>query len=284
MPERHHFFDLLHADLPSVGEIERAYALEHAPAVTRLSFPGWTDGTQLPPSSWYDAAAAGMNPPHGWVLVDHEDWGEATQAARLETAANFATMYAELKSRRPDLKFAFYAFGIKHNNTWPALGTGSADYQTWQQQSNDYAEMLAVVDALCPALYFWYTAADDGLAFTQARSPGLFRGYLTDARRLLDQYGAPNRPIYPYIWWRKHDASRDLESWIWNDMLEQTLLLADGFVLWGGYQQNWNPWDQWVRVFTGVLRQHRSNAAASPAAVGARLARALPSGKAFRRS
>ena len=60
MPERHFFFDLLHTNLPSVGEIERTYALEHAPAVTRHSFPGWTDGSQLPPASWYDAAAAGL--------------------------------------------------------------------------------------------------------------------------------------------------------------------------------------------------------------------------------
>lgn len=249
VPERHYFFDLLHTGLPSISTMERTYGIQHAPAVTRLSAPGWTDGTQLPPGSWYDTVAASLNPPHGWVLVDHEDWFETTQAQRLATASNFATLYNGLKSRRPDLKFAFYAFGLKHNNTWPALGTASADYQTWQQQSNDYAEVLAVVDALCPTLYFWYTEADDGLAFTQARSPGLFRGYLTDARRLLDQYGAPNRPVYPYIWWRKQDASKDLELWIWKDMLAQCKELADGFVLWGGYQQTWDANAWWINPF-----------------------------------
>ena len=255
--ERHYFFDLLHLGLPPVAAIERTYKVEHAPAVTRRSFPGWTDGAKLPPSSWYDAAAAGLRPIHGWVLIDHEDWFEATQAQRLATASNFATLYRALKSRRPDLKFAFYGYGVKHNNTWPALGIDSPDYQAWQRMSEDYAEMLAVVDALCPSLYFWYTEADDGLAFTKARSPGLFRGYLTDARRLLDQYGAPNRPVYPYIWWRKHDASKDLEDWIWRDMLETTLSLADGFVLWGGYQQTWNRGEAWLKSLLDARYAHR---------------------------
>jgi hypothetical protein len=255
--ERHYFFDLLHSGLPPVAEIERTYKMEHAPAVTRHSFPGWTDGKQLPPPSWYDAAAAGLRPIHGWVLIDHEDWGEATQAARLQTAANFAALYRALKSRRPDLKFAFYGYGVKHNNIWPSLGIDSPDYQAWQRMSDDYAEMLAVVDALCPTLYFWFTEADDGLAFTKARSPGVFRGYLTDARRLLDQYGAPNRPVYPYIWWRKHDASKDLEDWIWRDMLETTLSLADGFVLWGGYQQTWNRGEEWLKSLLDARYAHR---------------------------
>lgn len=257
MPERHYFFDLLHHNLPPAGKIEKAYALEHAPALTRLASPEWTDGSQLPPGQWYDSVASTLNPRHGWVLVDHEDWFEATQAQRLATAANFATMYRELKSRRPDLKFAFYGFGIKHHNTWPALGPDSPEYQSWQRMSDDYAEMLAVVDALCPTLYFWYSEADNGTAFTKARSPGLFRGYLTDARRLLDKYGAPNRPVYPYIWWRKHDASKDLEDWIWRDMLKTSLALADGFVLWGGYQQEWDPWAPWMRVFSSLTRQHK---------------------------
>ena len=249
VPERHYFFDLLHAGLPSIPTIERTYGIQHAPAVTRLSAPGWTDGTKLPPGSWYDAVTENLNPSHKWVLVDHEDWFEETQAQRLATASNFATLYRGLKSRRPDLKFAFYAFGIKHHSTYPAFSPSSPDYQAWQRMSDDYAEMLAVVDALCPTLYFWYTEADDGLAFTQARSPGLFRGYLTDARRLLDQYGAPNRPVYPYIWWRKHDASKDLELWIWKDMLAQCKELADGFVLWGGYQQKWDAGAWWINPF-----------------------------------
>lgn len=270
MPERHHFFDLLHTNLPPAAEIERAYVMEHAPAVTRLSYPGWADGTQLPPPAWYDAVAAGVNPAHGWVLIDHEQWFESTQEQRLATSHNFAVMYTELKSRRPDLKFAFYGFGIKHHNTWPALGIDSPDYQQWQSMSDDYAEMISVVDALCPTLYFWYTEEDEGLAFTQARSPGLFRGYLTDARRLLDQYGAPNRPVYPYIWWRKHDASKDLEEWIWRDMLWATLTYADGFVLWGGYQQIWEPWARWMRIFTVMLRQHKieHGAATRPRSAG----------------
>ena len=249
VPERHYFFDLLHAGLPSIPTIERTYGIQHAPAVTRWSAPGWTDGTKLPPGSWYDVVTENLNPSHKWVLVDHEDWFEGTQAQRLATAFNFATLYRGLKSRRPDLKFAFYAFGIKHHSTYPAFSPSSPDYQAWQRMSDDYAEMLAVVDALCPTLYFWYTEADDGLAFTQARSPGLFRGYLTDARRLLDQYGAPNRPVYPYIWWRKHDASKDLELWIWKDMLAQCKELADGFVLWGGYQQKWDAGAWWINPF-----------------------------------
>lgn len=257
MPERHYFFDLLHRNLPPVSEVEKAYALEYAPALTRLASPEWTDGSQLPPGAWYDSVAKQLNPRHGWVLVDHEDWGEATQAQRLATASNFATMYKEMKSRRPDLKFAFYGYGIKHDNTRPSLGPDSPDYQAWQRMSEDYAEMLAVVDGLCPTLYFWCTEAEDGLAFTKARSPGLFRGYLADARRLLDTYGAKDRPIYPYIWWRKHDATKDLEDWIWRDMLTTTMAMADGFVLWGGYQQTWDPWERWVRVFSSVTRQQK---------------------------
>lgn len=254
MSMKQYFYDLLHVNLPLHIHVFRMYGLMRIKTLTQHVSPEWVDGSQLPPPQWYDSVVQKINTAQ-WVFIDHEQWGEATQSDRINTAAKFATMYRELKNRRPDVKFAFYAYGIKHDNTKPALNNTSIDYQTWQRQSDDYAEMLSVVDALCPSLYFWYTEADNGTEFTKLRSPGLFNGYLTDARRLLDQYGAKGRPIYPYIWWRKHDNSKNLELWIWKDMLNAVLQHANGYILWGGYQQQWNDRELWVHQLLSSMQQ-----------------------------
>lgn len=249
MPETHYFSDLLHSSQPSDTALFRLYGLESLKATTRLSFPGWTDASNLPPTSWYDAAAAGLNPTHGWVAIDHENWTGENQADRLATSAKFATFYSEMKSRRPDLKFGFYAYGIRVHFTNPAYPTDDSRYIAWQRENEDYAEMNAVVDALFPTLYCWFDVATDGLSFMQFRFPKLFQAYLLECRRMLDTYGRKDRPIFPYIWWRKHDDSAELDAWVWEGMLQSCQQYANGCVLWGGYRRVWDDRATWWTMF-----------------------------------
>lgn len=246
MPETRHFFDLLHLNQPSDAVLSKTYRMEPLRATTRLSFPGWDNPLQLPPASWYDAAASELNPSHGWVAIDHENWTGENQADRIATAAKFVTLYTELKSRRPDLKFAFYAYGISVHFTNPAYPVDDSRYIAWQRENEDYAEMNAVVDALLPTLYCWYDVATDGLPFMEFRFPKLFQAYLLECRRMLDTYGRQDRPIFPYIWWRKHDDSADLDAWVWEGMVDSCRELANGWILWGGYQRQWDPKAWWI--------------------------------------
>lgn len=246
MAETWRFFDLLHVNRPSDIIVSQTYKMAPLPATTRHSFPGWTDPLQLPSPSWYDAAAAGLNPSHGWVAIDHEAWTGETQADRIATSAKFATVYRELKSRRPDLKFGFYAYGIRVDFTKPAYPIDDSRYIAWQRENEDYAEMNAVVDALFPTLYCWFDVASDGLPFMQFRFPKLFHAYILECRRMLATYGDPNRSVFPYIWWRKHDDTRDLDAWVWKEMLCSCVHLADGWVLWGGHQRQWDANNWWI--------------------------------------
>ncbi len=254
MRERHIFFDLLHLNKPSDAKIAQTYGMEPLRATIRTTYAGWTDETKLPPGVWYDNLAANAKPPHGWVAIDHEAWPGENQKDRKETATKFATVYKELKSRRPDLKFGFYGYGIRVHNTNPAYPPGTPQYTGWQKENDDYAEMDAVVDALFPTLYFWFTEDQFGKAHITNRVPSLFNAYCSEARRMLDTYGKKDRPVYPYIWWRRHDAKAELNAYVWEAMFTTAMTRADGCVLWGGYQQQWDANAWWLPRFLDRIR------------------------------
>jgi hypothetical protein len=254
MPDRRYFYDLLHTGKPAAAEFWRL-GMEPLPAVTRLSFSGWDDATGMPTQEYYDLAAAGLSSAHGWVAIDHEAWPRTTKADRRETSDRFAEVCTTLQRLRPDLKYGFYEFLPRRDVFRARKLDGHADYEAWQSENDDMASAAAVVDGFFPSLYYFYNIEDDGQD-ANLEVDRYIRENIREARRMIRQYGDPNRPIYPYIWWMKEDPMGLLDASTWETIIEIVFSDADGCILWGGWQETWEDdavGQAWWKAFTSRL-------------------------------
>lgn len=257
------FNGLLHTKMP---DLEALYRVGKINPYAWNSFPGWTDKLDLPTPAWYDAFAAGAVAPRGIVMVDHEAWPYETQAERRATAGKYVVLYQQIKQRRPDLRIGWYKDPIRRD-FWRAItGRDSQGYKAWQSENNDLAAIMApFTDVFCPSLYFFHSrdTNDDATNFL-----GVYlEENLREARRIRRQYGRLESPIYPYIWYRKHDDTRDLDGDVWETVVRTVLEHADGLVLWGGWKPPSQPsgplpWDEnapwWVTIKARLTDKRRT--------------------------
>lgn len=252
------FNGLLHAGMP---DLDALYRVGKIPMVTRTNIYGgtygWNDVLSLPPPAWYDAVAAQVSAPRGIILVDHEAWSYATQAERRTTAAKYAVMYQEIKARRPDWRIGWYQDPVRRDYWRVRMGQGSIEYKAWQAENNDLGAIMApCTDVYMPSLYFFYvrdTHADNLTYLSQYLIENI-----REAKRIRRVYGRLESPIYPYIWWRKHDETRDLDADVWESIINTVLQEADGLVLWGGHATTWDenaPW--WVTIKARLTDKRR---------------------------
>jgi hypothetical protein len=244
-----YWYQLLQADKPSAEQIQ-SHGLTSLPFISRTTYAGWSDGHELPPTAWYENLAANLVAPHGWAVIDHEDWPMTTQAERLATAQKFATMFLQVKAHRPDVKFGFYGYAPKRDLFRARTLPGHPDYIAWQAENDDMAAMAAVVDAFFPTLYYFYNVAVNGVN-ANLGVQDYYRENIRETKRLRDTYGDANRPIWPYIWWKAHAHEEDdLDDAAWLPMIEISFAGTNGCVLWGGWQRTWAEfvpkWNQFI--------------------------------------
>lgn len=249
------FDGLLHTGKP---DLEALYRVPKIPMVIRTNYSGWTDALGLPPAAWYDAMAASVQAPANIILFDHEAWPYGTQAERQATAAKYVQVYQEIKARKPGWRIGWYMDPIRRDFWRSVTERNSVEYKTWQSWNTDLGAVMApFTDVYCPNLYFFYTRD------TQPINVNYVAVYihetLREAKRIRRLYGKPYAPIYPYVWWRKHDDTRDLDADVWETIVRTTLEEADGLVLWGGWQVPWDenaPW--WVTIKARLTDKRRT--------------------------
>lgn len=261
------FEGLLHSGLPN---FEALYRVGKIPMVTRTNVPGgthgWDDETALPTPAYYDALAANIQAPRNIILFDQEKWKYETQVQRQETAAKYVTVYQEIKARRPQWKIGWYTDPLRRS-FWDAIKDhGTAEYKAWQARNNDLAAIMApFTDVWFPSLYFFYTRD------LEPQNIGWVTTYLieniNEAKRLRRVYGRMESPIYPYVWWMKHDETRALDADVWETIVRTVLEHADGLVLWGGWKPPSQPsgplpWDEnapwWVTIKARLTDKRRT--------------------------
>lgn len=235
------FEGFLHTGRPDFDDLYGIWPLRF---ISRTSYSGWSDGATLPPAAWYDDVAAGYTNAHNYLLVDHEDWPDTTQAERLATAEKFVTMYQELKTRLPNFEIGFYSYTTKRDWFRAITGPAHADYQEWQAENDDMAAMSAVVDFFAPSIYMFYTRAVDGDEVV-ANAQTYFTANINEAIRVRTAYGR-GQPVYPYVLPQRADLSTDIDIDVWIDMCRTAYTEADGMILWGGWDGSAVPWDEFA--------------------------------------
>ena len=273
MATRNYFQGLLHSGRPSDAEFHSRFGLKSLRFINRQSFAGWTDQLELPSAEWCDNVAAGVDAPDGFLALDHEAYPNATQAERLDTAAKFATIYHLLKGRRPDLTIGFYGYVAKRDVFRSREGPGDPTYIAWQAENTDMAEMAAVVDMFLPTIYWFYSIPINGAGALDGITE-YYRYNLEETRRMATTYGDPNRPIYPYIHWRRTDDAADLDAVAWEGQIDSAFGYGDGCILWGGWgtqgQVAWDETEAYWQTFRNKLpkRVHAGHSSRQKPAMG----------------
>jgi hypothetical protein len=194
------------------------------------------------------------------IIIDIEDWPidirSQTDAAVQHTIDMFIQIVDWVHSERPEVKIGFYglvplsdywtpvsydkALDKSVTSPWWAehLPQFEANFKAWQA-ANDRLDVLASkVDFLSPSLYTFYEDQD---------------GWQRYAKWNVEEAKRYGKPVYPFLWMDYHDSNAALKGQLlpvdyWNMELQTLKQSADGVVIWGGWQEQWDPQAPWVQA------------------------------------
>lgn len=141
---------------------------------------------------------------------------------------------AHIRTEAPHIRYGFYMV-LPQRRYW------NRNY-IWKARNDYFKPLSKMVDIIFPSLYAFY---DD------------IQGWKDYAIDNINEAKKYNRPVYPFLWPQYHNASSRPGEYIepdyWRAQVETCLTHADGLVLWGGYNEEWNdqaPWWQIVKEYT----------------------------------
>jgi Hyaluronidase. len=113
----------------------------------------------------------------------------------------------------------------------------SKEYISWQKDNDALQSLADTVDALYPSIYTFYDDQYGWVEYAKAQ--------IKEARRL-----ANGKPVIVFLWPKYHDSNKLLKNKyipasFWRVQLETALAFADGAIIWGGWQETWDPNAEW---------------------------------------
>jgi sugar phosphate isomerase/epimerase len=183
----------------------------------------------------------------GFYYLDIENWPllSVSVATRQQNIEKLARVIDLARRTAPNAHLGFYGLlpGITY---WP-LFRHDAEYREWLEVNRALDPLAGHVDAVFPSLYTYYDDLEGWKNYA--------RQTLTEARR----YG---KPVYVFLWPQFHDSNPTLRGQevpraFWLAELELCAELADGIVLWGGWQGHWDEnaaWWQETLTFMKTLK------------------------------
>jgi hypothetical protein len=182
--------------------------------------------------------------------LEHYDLTGSDEAARV-ALTDLRRLAAAFRAIAPDRQIGFYGI-IPIPDFAPILaGTGSAPHRAWQRQNDRLRSLQNGVNMLFPSAY---TADRDQASWVAGAA-----GQICEARRLS------SKPVYVFLWPEFHDVSplrgQYLDAEFWRLQLETAYRLADGVVIFGGYDMQadrpraWNPRAPWYAPTLAFIRE-----------------------------
>lgn len=161
-----------------------------------------------------------------------------------------ASIAASFKAAAPHRAIGYYGL-FPLADYWRAIDVAKGGVVDWQRDNDAAAVIGRTIDVTFPSLYTHYR--DQAGWVRQARA------MVCEARRIS------GKPVYAFIWPEFHDSSRDAGKDVpgdfWRLQLSTLHDIADGIVIWGGYDLQRNrsrPWDEnagWWRVTMNEMRR-----------------------------
>jgi hypothetical protein len=186
------------------------------------------------------------------IVLDFEDFTLSKGSGEAETAVRgLGRLFGAFKQAAPDRPIGFYGY-IPNRDYWRAIQpTASKEYRAWQQENDRAASLAKRVDVLFPSIYTFYPDEEGWIAYATAQ--------ICEARRLSP------KPVYVFLWPDYHGGVRPSSGPIpghyWRTQLDTAYRLADGVVIWGGWDleanhaQPWRPGASWWQETVRFLRQ-----------------------------
>jgi hypothetical protein len=186
--------------------------------------------------------------------IEHFDTSNDPAVTRKEGIA-LAKIARIFRQKAPGRSIGFYGL-------LPIAGWGNSivrgdlrNIAKWKQHNDAIAPLNAAVDVLYPV---GYTNDKDRAAWAKQ-----IRATICEARRIS------KRPVYVFVWPEFHEGSIFKNTPIpadqWREQLDVLAPIADGIVLWGGYDlvknrlKTWDEDEQWWTVTKERMARWKRN-------------------------
>jgi len=187
------------------------------------------------------------------LVINIEHWPTdirtASEAEVRETIDKFIELIQWLKDERPELEVGIYSM-LPVRDYWTPVYHATRDPQRvhqWEEANRRLQELAEKVDYIFPSLYTFYDDPEGWAIYAEANI------------REAQKYG---KPVIPFVWMQYHQSNPKLDGQyidrgFWRMQLETTRGLADGVVIWGGWQLPWDDqaewWDETLRFQLTLL-------------------------------
>jgi len=193
-----------------------------------------SDSQSLPTADTIRDLAIQASKSTGIVAIDIESWPVTGDPSIVAQSLQKYTQTINLfKQSAPSLKVGYYGVA-PIRNYWDAIGDKSTPkYKAWQTADDRVSSIGKTADVLFPSVYTFYKDEIGWRTYATAQ--------IAEARRISN-----GKPVYVFLWPQFHDASSEyLPPGYWRMELNTARQYADGIVIWGGWQQPWNPNAPW---------------------------------------
>lgn len=185
------------------------------------------------------------------VVIDIERWPLVGSDITVRNAVgNYNKFIKSLKLKGLSGVSLGYYGNLPVRDYWGAVDkTTSTKYKNWQRDNDRVKSLAGVVDTVYPSIYTFY---NDQLAWRQYAI-----AQISEARRV-----APGKPVIAFLWPHYHEASpipyrnQYVAADFWRQQLETMYRVADGVVIWGGWQEQWDPSAPWWQETLKFMQAH----------------------------
>jgi hypothetical protein len=175
-------------------------------------------------------------PPNSLVCIDIESWPlKGPSEVVTQSKKKYIAVAKLFRENCPTAKIGFYGI-VPIRDFWRAIrGEGDESYKDWDLENSNLQEIADTVDVIFPSLYTFYPDQNGWKIYATAN--------IKEARK----YG---KPVYPFLWPEYHNSNityggQLIPADFWRLELMTCSQLADGIVVWGGWQKNWDDNAAW---------------------------------------
>jgi hypothetical protein len=178
----------------------------------------------------------GLRDYSGVVFLDYELW-PLNPSSPGELSKNIDMLnrvLAVAHEALPNATFGYYGL-LPCRDYWSVVGGDPAKFRAWQTCNAALDRIGEHVDFIFPSIYTFYNDQNGWDKFAAAQ--------LEAARRY-------HKSVYAFLWPEFHVSNaalrgKNIPAAFWRHQLEFCKAHADGIVIWGGWQEQWDEQAAW---------------------------------------
>jgi len=225
-------------------------------------WPSVESRKELPDKRKFESRLRMLKSSSGLAILDIEAWpvrGYRYKPWVVESSLDkYLVLMDWAEKGRPDLKWGM--FGLVLPNNYPASVSDpkSRKYDWWQKENDRMVRLVKRTKLVFPSFYTYEKDPAQWLKSVQAKRKELGRLY--------------DGPVYPFIWPQYYDHKpADPALWLkyipgdfWRMQLETVCRIADGVVIWGGWdfekrrRAKWDESAEWWKVTRKFILENSS--------------------------